>query len=370
MIIGFEAKRIFNNRSGLGNFGRNLVRALASSFPENQYLLFNSHPGKIEFGDSFSQVEEVRPKLSAPIYRDVWRQNLMTQDVKKRGVQIFHGLSMELPKGIGASKIASVLSVHDLIFIRHPELYKRIDRNIYTRKLQRSINEASLVVATSNQTREDLINLMKMPPKRIKVHYQGVHPSFWQKHAKSLIEEALSRFKLPKRFALFVGTLEERKGVRRMLQAQVKEGIEMVYIGRKTPYWKRLVEESKFKPIRDIIHTPEVDDTEDLSKIYQAAEFFVYPSIFEGFGIPVVEALASDIPVITSNISSLPEVAGPGSLLIDPENTEELTQAMKSLWDSEELRAQCVANSHTFKDQFRDKNLVTEWDNTYRSLLP
>ena len=117
------------------------------------------------------------------------------------------------------------------------------------------------------------------------------------------------------------------------------------------------------------MQTPEIRDTEELSRIYQGADFMVYPSIFEGFGIPVLEALVSGIPVITSNRSSLPEVAGPGSILIDPDDSTMLAEAMQNLWGSEELRTECVKNSSTFIQQFRDEHLVEQWNNTYLSLL-
>lgn len=369
MRIGFEAKRIFHNQSGLGNFGRNLVRSLATYLPENQYLLFNSHPGKIDFGKKLSPVEEIRPRITNVFYRDLWRQSLVTKDIKRQQVDVYHGLSMELPKGIKQIGVPSILSVHDLIFLRYPELYKRIDRNIYLAKLKRSLKEASLIVATSLQTKQDLIELMNIDPNQIKTHYQGVHPYYWEKYSPEQITATKQRFNLPERYALFVGTLEERKGVHRLLEAQLETGIDLVYIGRPTPFWEQALAEDRFKTIRNKVYTPVVAETKDLSQIYQGAEFFTYPSIFEGFGIPVLEALVSSTPVITSNSSSLPEVAGPGSLLVDPEDTNALAQAMASLWNSEAKRKDCVQNSLTFIEQFRDQNLVVQWEQTYRSLL-
>lgn len=369
MIIGFEAKRIYHNHSGLGNFGRNLVRSLATYHPENTYLLFNSHPGKIEFGQDLKSVKEVLPPLTAPVYRDIWRQSLMTREVSRLEVDVFHGLSMELPRGIKKKGIPGILSVHDLIFLRYPHLYKSIDRRIYTAKLRRSIDEARLIVATSDQTRKDLVELMYVDPQNIEVHYQGVHPVYWQKAGSEEIANTKSRLGLPERYALFVGTREERKGVQRLLDAQLETGISMVYVGRPTKFWQRIFASKKYDPIRKKVLTPDVQDTAELSRVYQGADFMVYPSIFEGFGIPVLEALVSGIPVITSNVSSLPEVAGPGSVLTDPEDTKMLTEAIQEMWDSREMRIACVKNSRTFIAQFRDDRLVEQWQNTYRSVL-
>lgn len=369
MIIGYEAKRIFHNRSGLGNFGRNLIRALAQYYPDNQYLLLNSHPGKVSFGHELSPVKEIRPVLSGPLYRDIWRQYLMSNHVRKLKPDLFHGLSMELPKGITKTGVPSVLSVHDLIFLRYPELYKKIDRSIYTAKLRRSVNEATLIVATSEQTKKDLVEYLDLPESDIKVIYQGVQPLYWQKADQKEIEETILQYRLPERYALFVGTLEERKGVHRLLEAQLQTGIDLVYIGRPTRFWERELASARFDSIREKIHTPVVADNTDLSRIYQGARFFIYPSIFEGFGIPVLEALVSGTPVITANTSSLPEVAGPASLLIDPEDVSAIAEAMQTLWQSEEQRMASVKNSSTFIEQFRDEQIAAQWINTYASLL-
>lgn len=369
MIIGFEAKRIYHNRSGLGNFGRNLVTSMALYHPENSYLLFNSHPGRIEFGRDLQSVKEVLPWSTAPLYRDLWRQSLLTRDLLKFKVEIFHGLSMELPKGIKKRGIPAILSVHDLIFLRYPHLYKIIDRKIYEAKLRRSVNEAQLIVATSEQTKRDLVELLNVDPAQVKVHYQGVHPVYWQKALPEEVENTKSELGLPARYALFVGTREERKGVQSLLDAQLETGISIVYVGRSTAFWNKITADKKYDPIRDKIFTPEIHDTLKLSHVYQGAVFFVYPSIFEGFGIPVLEALVSGIPVITSNRSSLPEVAGPGSVLTNPDSTPMLAEAMQKMWNSMEMRRVCVENSLTFIEQFRDKRLAEQWQNTYLSVL-
>ena len=369
MIIGYEAKRIYHNRSGLGNFGRNLLQALANYHPEHQYLLFNSHPGTISFGRDMDAIKEIQPAITAPIYRDVWRQSLMVRDIKKHQVELFHGLSMELPKGIKKLGIPTILSVHDVIFLRYPELYKSVDRNIYLAKLRRSLGECTRIVATSRQTRQDLIDLLNVDESRIDVIYQGVHPSYWIRHSKEEIEQIKSQFHLPDKFALFVGTLEQRKGVQHLLEAQLQTGLDIVYVGKPTTYWKDTFGQQKYQSIKEKVHTPEVRDTLSLSKIYQAAKLFVYPSIFEGFGIPVLEALVSQIPVITSNTSSLPEVAGPGSILIDPQSALSISNAIQQLWDDEEKSKECVQNSLNFIEQFKDQKLAAQWEQTYLSLL-
>ena len=368
MKIGFEAKRVFHNRSGLGNFSRNLIRSLATYLPENQYLLFNPNRGSISFGRNLPGVEEVRPALTLPILRDLWRQRGMSKTAAKRQIDLFHGLSMELPANLRKHGIPSVVSVHDLIFMRYPHLYKAIDRKIYSAKLKHAIDQASIIVATSEQTQRDLLEFMKVSPERVRVQYQGVSPEYWQRYTADELKKTAEKHRLPAKYGLFVGTLEERKGMRRLLEAQLQTGLDMVYVGRPTAYWEGCLSNQRFEKLKDRIYTPKINDTRELSQIYQGAEFLVYPSLFEGFGIPVLEAQVSQIPVITSNTSSLPEVAGPGAILIDPESTSQLTGAMSELWQSESVRKSAVENNLNFIENFRDEKLVAGWDKIYRSL--
>ncbi|MDZ7845764.1 MAG: glycosyltransferase family 1 protein [Owenweeksia sp.] len=368
MIIGYEAKRVYHNASGLGNYSRNLIRLMAQFHPENSYYLYNPSEGPLNFGEFLEGVEEKRPVIKNRLYRNIWRQRLLSDRARRDKVDVFHGLSMELPQGLHKKKIPSVVTVHDVIFLRYPELYRYIDRKIYLKKLRSACKRADLIVATSQQTKNDLVEYLQMDPEWIKVAYQGVHPIFWTTFNDGEQAEVQQRFDLPERFGLFVGTLETRKGADKILNAQLETGIPVVYIGKSTPFWEETLSLAKYNPIRHLIHTPEVPLDEDLAKIYRLAKVFIYPSLFEGFGIPVLEALITSTPVITSNRSSLPEVAGPSSILINPEEQEELTQALRRVWESPELQEKMMESGLSFAENFRDENIANHWQKIYRSL--
>ncbi len=369
MKIGYEAKRVFHNASGLGNYARNLLRALATAYPHNQYYLYNPSKGEIPFGDKLQSVSEVLPKRNGSLYSKLWRQSLVSNDAQKNGVQVFHGLAQELPTGLKKHGIKSVLTVHDLIFMRHPELYSFIDKRIYTQKLKSACQRADAIVAISEQTKEDLAKFLNIQEEKVQVIYQGADPLFTADEPKEDREAIKQKLGLPPRFALFVGTLEKRKGVEKILEAQLITKLPVVYIGRHTDYWKKLVGEKRFDSIRSLIYSPTVKANEDLAKVYRAAELFIYPSIFEGFGIPVLEALLSKVPVITSNISSLPEAAGPASALVDPHDADELAFKFQQIWDSENMRQKMVDSSAQHLEQFSDKVIAEKWNELYQSLI-
>lgn len=371
MRIGYEAKRIFHNSSGLGNYGRNLIRALSKYLPENEYYLYNPKEATKPFAEFLPNVKEVLPSVKNSLYANLWRQRLVSDRAKSDGVQIYHGLSQELPLGLSKKGIKSVVSIHDAIFIRYPHLYKTIDRNIYTRKLRAACKRADKIVAISQQTKNDLVEFFDVPANEIEVIYQGVNPIYWKEilDFDEQPDDVRQRFELPEQFALFVGTLEERKGVDKILEAQLETGIPVVYVGRPTAFWENAQSQDKYKNIQHLIFTPTVRRDEDLAKIYRLADLFIYPSIFEGFGIPVLEALISKTPVITSNSSSLPEVAGPSGKLVTPENQQEITEALQTVWSDAALRKEMAESGFTFAQGFKDDAIAQQWNRVYQSLL-
>ena len=366
MIIGYEAKRIFHNRSGLGNYGRNLLHALNQNYPEHRYLLYNYKPGPLSFSEV--STEEIQPPQHQKWLATLWRQSLVSSRARADEVQIFHGLSQELPAGLSSRGIPSVVSVHDLIFKRFPEHYKRIDRQIYLRKLRHACKAANRIVAISRQTREDLIHFLDVPPEKIAVVYQGCHPEFWQSQA-ARYNRVQTQWQLPKRYVLFVGTLERRKNPVLLAQSCLKQQIPLILVGKATRYWNKYYQ-SLNNAEREWIRPLKVESTPDLAALYQMAEVMAYPSIFEGFGIPVLEAMASGTAVITSSQSSLPEVSGPGAWQLPEVTAVHLGEALEALWGQAERRKELTKAAGNYVQQFRDEVLAKQWMKIYQDLAP
>ncbi|MFD1769662.1 glycosyltransferase family 4 protein [Sphingobacterium suaedae] len=367
MNIGYDAKRYFHNRSGLGNYSRDLVRILSTHYPENNYLLYT--PKKIDF----EPTDNVRARfptdtLRNRIFPSFWRSRTIVNDLKKDGVQIFHGLSGEIPFQLRQAGIASVVTIHDLIFLRHPELYKAIDRSIYTRKFRYAVQEANRIVAISQQTKRDIVHFFGIPETHIEVIYQGCHPSFKTFKSTDELQRVRDKYRLPNTFVLNVGSIEPRKNAFQVVKAIEQLDIPLVIVGKQTRYAEEIRKYLVEKRMQHRVLFPTVESMDDLSAIYKLASVFVYPSTYEGFGIPIIEALYAGTPVITSNSGVFPEAAGPFSYFIDPTNVEEIAHAIQSVLSSTSMQDEMIHQGIAFAQQFNDEALAAKWMDCYKQL--
>ena len=369
MKIGYDAKRFFHNATGLGNYSRDLIRILAKLNPENAYFLYHSKPKVIDRIkiDSKTIVEKLFKGSKFSIA--LWRFSSIKTNLKKDGIELFHGLSGEIPLGIRKTKIKSIVSIHDLIFIRYPNLYSFIDRKIYFWKFKYASKNANLIVAISEQTKNDIIKFLKIEPHKIKVIYQGCAEVFKQSAPIETLNIISKKYNLPEKFLLNVGTIEERKNILSVIKAIKDTKIPLVIIGKKTSYFKEIKNYINKKDLDAQLFFLENIPLSDLSVLYQLATVFIYPSLFEGFGIPIIEALYSKTPVITSKGSCFSEAGGPDSIYVEPENINELKNAIINLWDNENLRNQMIEKGLKFVQKFNDENISNQWISTYKALL-
>lgn len=367
MKIGFDAKRFFNNFTGLGNYSRFVINALSEYAPENDYLLYSpkikNHP-ELTTIVSRSNVKIITPPNVYRFFRagSLWRTWGMSKEPSVKNLDIFHGLSQELPVSLPKS-VKKIVTVHDLIFIRYPELYNPLDVVIYKTKVRSACRQADRILATSKQTEQDIIEFLKIEASKINVVYQGCHPNFKLDFTPEQIAAIKSRYKLPQDYILNVGTIEERKNVLLLIKALARLPVEfkrhVVIIGRPTEYKKKIIEAAKSLGVSPwIIFLHDVSFA-DLPAIYQGARVFVYPSFFEGFGIPIVEALASSVPVIASTGSCLTEAGGPGSIYINPGSDEELADQLEKVLSDANLRNQMISQGKKFIKHF-DPDVIAE----------
>lgn len=366
MKIAFDGKRFFNNGSGLGNYSRDLVRILAAYYPDNEYLLLNnkkSERGKeILALPSVSFIETSKGKLS--------RQFKMGKDAQNANCDIFHGLSGELPIRWNEKSIKKIVTIHDLIFLRYPKYYGFFDRKIHFWKFKKAAEQADLIIAISEQTKADIIKFLKVPESRIRVVYQGCHHSFKEDKPQELLESVQDKFKIPKEFILNVGTIEERKNLLNIVKSINNTEIPLVVVGKKKEKYFKKVERFIIKnKLQNQVFFLENVSMEELAAIYKLAKIFVYPSVFEGFGIPVIESLFSGTAVITSNSSSLPEAGGKDSLYIDPNNIDDLKSKILFLWSNESERKRRVEKGLLYAQKFSDENIAKDLMKVYRETI-
>ncbi|HBX51961.1 MAG: hypothetical protein A2275_01650 [Bacteroidetes bacterium RIFOXYA12_FULL_35_11] len=370
MIIGFDAKRAFFNTSGLGNYSRNTIKLLSKYYNENTYFLYSpSLKNKINFIDSPNVIFKKPDSLIGNSFKSYWRSFLLTQQLEKDNINIYHGLSNELPSKINKSKIKSVVTIHDLIFLRYPNLYKKIDREIYKKKFQYSCFAADKIIAVSNQTKADIVNFLNINESKIEVVYQGCNLIFKKKVDNFEKENILNKYKLPAQYILYVGTIEQRKNLLNLIKA-VHIGcinIPIVAIGKPTAYINKIKEYISINKLEKRVFLYHNVSIEELPVFYQMAEMFVYPSTFEGFGIPIIEAMYSGIPVITSRGGCFSEAGGKNSIYIDPENIEEILSAIKNVASDPILKQKMIKtgleHANNFNEDVIANNLMSVYNN-------
>jgi len=364
MKIAYDAKRVFSSWSGLGNYSRDLVRILATSYPGNQYFLFNKK--KSERGDEILKlpnvtfVQTTKGTLSRQMKTGIDAQNI--------DADIFHGLSGELPLKWNKKPIKKIVTIHDLIFERYPEYYTWIDRKIHFWKFKKASVSADKIIAISEQTKLDVIHYLKVPESKIEVVYQGCHASFKEKQSEEILNQIKEKFNLPDRFLLNVGTIEPRKNLLNIVKSLKDSKIPLVVVGAKKPKYFKLIKKEIQKSKIEVQFLSGVS-MEELGGIYRLAEIFIYPSFFEGFGIPVIEALFSETVVITSNTSCLPEAGGPDSVYVNPENVDDIRAKINFLWENESERNRRAEKGLRFVQKFNDEVIAEEVMKVYKSLV-
>lgn len=365
MKIAFDAKRFFHNTSGLGNYSRDLVRILSKYYPENQYLLLNKN--KSERGSDILKspavtfVESSKGAMS--------RQFKTGKDAQKQNADIFHGLSGELPLKWDKKPIKKIVTIHDLIFVRYPQYYSFFDRKIHLWKFKKAAHSADKIIAISEQTKRDIIQYLKVPESKIEVIYQGCHQAFKEQQSEEFIQETKQKFNLPERFILNVGTIEERKNLLNIVKAIKETDIPLVVVGKKTKYYQKIAGFIQKNKMEKQIQFLENVSMNELAVIYKLADIFVYPSFFEGFGIPVIEALFSKTVAITSNTSCLPEAGGRDSVYIDPKNELDIHSKIKFLWDSESERKRRADKGFEFVQKFNDEPIANQVMSLYQKII-
>jgi len=353
--IGFDAKRVFLNKSGLGNYSRDVISVLKKNYPDNNYYLFSTKKSDLY---NFDDKRIILPPEK--INKSLWRAKKIPNYFNDLNIDVYHGLSNELPITIKKYNVKKIVTIHDLIFLRYPQWYKYFDRKIYDRKFRMAANKADKIIAISEQTKSDIVNFYKINADKIHVIYQTCNDKFKVLYNKDEIIEIKQKFKLPENYLLYVGTIEPRKNLLTILKALVYENIDfpLVVVGRKTKYFEKVNEFIQKNNLKNKIIFINNISTDELAKVYQGAEIFIYPSIFEGFGIPIIEALYSRIPVITTKQGCFSEAGGENSIYINPENYEELAEKIKQLLNDKDLCKNIVEQGFEYVQKFNNKKLA------------
>ena len=383
LIIGFDAKRIVRNGTGLGNYGRTLINDIARH-PIN-LRLYAPDEGRKDLREQIVKQENVTfcyPHsllftFHSSLFTSLWRSRGIVRDLQRDGVQLYHGLSGELPIGIRKSGIKSIVTIHDLIFLRHPEFYHWIDTKIYAWKFRQTIREADHIIAVSECTKRDIMEYGHIDESRISVIYQSYAPRFnVPNHGDCPRDSSEAKIMgtvpvIPPRYILSVGSIEERKNILLAIKAlpYLPEDVNLVIVGRHTKYTDQVINYAKTHNLSQRVQILHGVTDEELPALYAGAEAFVYSSRYEGFGIPILEAISMGLPVVACTGSCLEEAGGPDSLYVDPDDEQALAQAIRQSLKGAEGREQRIARSREYIRRFEGQDVASQVIQLYQNLL-
>lgn len=348
MHICIDISPAAHRKAGLGRYARELAERACRIDARNAYSLFYYQPSRGVSPASLSHL----PARTVPLSAKPWRMSVLLahyahipMDRLLPGVDLFHGTDHLLPP---FRRIRSVFTVHDVIPQLLPEFHLPLNRWYLTLMFPRFLARADAVIAVSECTKRDTMRLYGIPEEKIRVIYEGVDARFRPVRDAAVLGRVRRRYSLPEEYILYVGTIEPRKNLARLLKAyhalkQKGYGHKLVFVGAKGWLYQPVFDTMRALGLEGDVILPGYITDEDLPAVYADASLFVFPSLYEGFGLPPLEALACGVPTVVSDASSLPEVVGEAALKVPPTDTGALAAAMERVLSDAELAQRLAA---------------------------
>ncbi|RME35317.1 MAG: glycosyltransferase family 1 protein [Thermoflexia bacterium] len=374
--VCLDLSPIVHQKAGLASYARELTTQLVVMEPGVSWVAF--HYDRYPPTPLPSPLDAL-PRRVVPWGAYRWRLTTalrhflgLSMDGFFQGVDLFHATEHLLPR---LSSVRTVFTLHDLIFLFYPETHKPLNRWFLTLMMPRFLRAADAVIAVSECTKRDAVRAYGIPEEKITVIYEGVSPRF-RPASPEAIQAVRAKYRLPERFILYVGTIEPRKNLTALLEAyaalqsrNTQHAARLVIVGKKGWLYGGFFRRLRELGLEERVHFTGYVPDGDLPAIYSAADLFVFPSLYEGFGLPVLEAMACGVPVVCSNTSSLPEVAGDAALLADPTDIRALVAAMERALTDEALRASLRARGLERARQFTWEEAAKRTVEVYHQVL-
>lgn len=368
MRIGLITNLMDGHGAGIGRYTENLVKNLLFIDKKNEYYLIHSNKKSYEFKGNYQEIklpffDSIPKKLitGAFVIEKICRDNRL---------DILHDVGQISPYFF-PSRTKRILTIFDLSPILYPQFFTLLTRS-YMKLLPQIVRNTDSIITISENSKKDIMRLLGVSKEKITVTHLGIERKFKPLKDKRHLNEIRNKYRLPRKFILFVGTIEPRKNLPALIEAYhaVAQKIDISLVIAGQIGWKYAdVFEAirKYSLQKQVIFTGYVDDN-DLPALYNLAEVFVYPSLYEGFGFPVLEAMASGCPVITSSTSSLPEITGNAAILIDPMDIMSITKAILKTVLNKKMRLDMVERGLGQAKKFSWKNCVFNTLNNYEKI--
>lgn len=374
MRIAFDAKRAFNNFTGLGNYSRLIVASLQRHYPQNDYFLFTPKVNELIADDFIENAQVVLPKKSLhQLFTAYWRSWGLAMQLHENRIDVFHGLSNELPFNANSFCCKKVVTIHDLLFQKHPEDFPLFDRLFYAIKTKNAVKKADLITVNSNATQKDLVEVLNVSEKKIIVIPHAVGDQFFSKKTETEKQTILKKYQLPQQFILQTGNFLKRKNHLQSIDAfqhvlKKHSDLFLVFTGGGGSFEKQVLNRIEQLNLCSRVLVRKNVAASDLPAIYQSAKVVLYPSQNEGFGLPILEAFASQVPLITNNKCVFRETAGDAAYYVDAESVDDITNAIMKLIENKALQSDLVQKGNVQVMNFTSAQLAKRTMELYEML--
>ncbi|MFH1369566.1 MAG: glycosyltransferase family 1 protein [Elusimicrobiota bacterium] len=373
MRIGINARYIQKQATGIENYLSQIISNLKRIDSKNEYVLFFGSDKPVPGGfpsDNFA-VDVPKFKTNSQLKRLFWEHFYLPSAITRNKIDVFHEPSFIAPM---FKKCPTVITIHDLAFIIHPECFTFKNVLYFKAMMKRSIESSDYVIAVSESTKNDIINRFKVSPEKVKMIHSGVNEYFHRIEDKKAIKPVLEKYGITRDFILNVSLISPRKNLLNLLKSfklmREKKSVDYQLVITGAKGW---LYEDIFKAVsdlslqKDVVFTGYVSDSELLC-LYNSAKIFAYPSVYEGFGFPALEAMACGCPVVASNTSSLPEICGDAALLVEPADLDELSDALYRMLTDSKLREDMIKRGFVRITKFSWRNTAKETLSLYHTL--
>ncbi len=380
MNIGFDGRLIRNN-TGIGRYTRSLFFEYLRTHKlqrDNFYLFHDTVRAtscNVYHPDSNEALPENVHLVTVPCKRRIlWTNWHIPPLLRRYHIDIYHGVcNFELPV---RKMCRYIVTIHDLVPLFFPELVPRKHLIFFKLFMKRAAHTADLIITDSEHSKRDIVHYLTVPEEKIRVIYLGCEAQYQKIHNQQAIQDVLTRYNIRRPYLLFVGVIEPKKNLERlvdafvMLRQESSEGkeLQLVIAGGKGWFCEQLYHKVQELRLENyVLFTGFVPDA-DLPYLYSEAELFVFPSIYEGFGLPVLEAMSYGTPVVTSNVSSLPEIAGDAGVLVDPKSPESISQGIASVLFDDRQKSKMQHAGHLQVRKFSWQRTAEQTYNVYQEV--
>jgi glycosyltransferase involved in cell wall biosynthesis len=366
--IGIDARLFLAERTGIGSYTSHLLHSLADLTREEEFVLFTDKPVPLPGPNFTNEVIAVRKRI-------LWTLFSLPLRLRRRPVDLFHGTAnFELPP---TRQCRLVSTVHDLIPLHFPELVSKKFYLLFRALIGRTIGRSDRVITDSEYSRRDILERFPVPEEKVTVIPLAPHPRFRAVDDTGGDDSIRRRYALPRRYVLFVGVFEPRKNIPLLVDAfvsfrrrfEVGDDFQLALVGGAGYRGEEIAKEIRNRGLEPAVRLLGYVPDEDLPALYRQADLLVVPSMYEGFGLPALEAMACGAPVLAADRSSLPEVVGPSGRLFAPGDPDLLADQMAQILSSDETRAEMSARGRERAALFTWEETASRTLRVYREVL-